>query len=68
MGRAKRTGDKDVRREAKAPRRRVDQAQQLIAKLQACADGNAAGFEPDVVRRRIERALPQRQGEIALPR
>ena len=65
---AKRTGDKDVRREAKAPRRRVDQAQQLIAKLQTCADGNAADFEPGVVRRRIERALPQRQSEIALPR
>ena len=64
---AKRTGDKDVRREAKAPRRRVDQAQQLIAKLQTCADDNAAGFEPGVVRRRIERAVPQRQSEIALP-
>ncbi len=64
---AKRTGDKDVRREAKAPRRRLDQAQRLVAKLQACANGNGTRFEPGAVWRRIERAVPQRQHEIALP-
>ncbi len=64
---AKRTADKDVRREAKAPRRRLDQAQRLVAKLHACADGNGARFEPGAVWRRIERAVPQRQSEIALP-
>ncbi|HKB26315.1 MAG TPA: hypothetical protein VKG64_14835 [Methylomirabilota bacterium] len=64
---AKRTGDKDVRREAKAPRRRLDQAQRLVAKLHACADGNGARFAPGAVWRRIERAVPQRQSEIALP-
>ncbi len=65
---AKRTGDKDVRREAKAPRRRLDQARRLVAKLHVCADGNGARFEPGAVWRRIERAVPQRQSEIALPR
>lgn len=65
---AKRTADKNVRREAKAPRRRLDQAQRLVAKLQACANGNGASFEPGAVWRRIERAVPQRQSEIALPR
>lgn len=64
---AKRTGDKDVRREAKAPRHRVDRAQLLIAKLQGCANGHGAGFSPGPVWRRIERAVPQRQSEIALP-
>ncbi len=65
---AKLTGDKDVRREAKAPRRRLDQAQRLVAKLHACADGNGARFEPGAVWQRIERAVPLRQSEITLPR
>jgi hypothetical protein len=65
---AKRTGDRDVRREAKAPRRRVDQAQQVVAKLKTCAVGDDPGFDSGVVWRRIERAVPQRQSEIALPR
>lgn len=64
---AKQTGDKDVRREAKAPRRRVDRAQQLLAKLQACGNGNGASVEPGAVWRRVERAVPRRQSEIALP-
>src|SRR5260370_298524 len=64
---AKSPGDKAVRREAKAPRRRRDQAQRLVAKLHACADGNGARFAPGAVWRRIERAVPQRQSEIALP-
>lgn len=64
---AKRTGDKDVRREAKAPRRRVDRAQQLVAKLQGCANGNSATLAPGAVWQRIEREVPQRQSEIALP-
>jgi hypothetical protein len=65
---AKQTGDKDVRREAKAPRRRVDRAQQLVQKLQACANGHGASLSPGAVWERIEREVPQRQHEIALPR
>jgi hypothetical protein len=34
---AKHTGDKDLRRAAKAPRGQVDRAQRLVSKLQACA-------------------------------
>ncbi len=64
---AKQTGDKDVRREAKAPRRRVDRAQALVAKLQTCANGGGAGFTASQVWERIEREVPQRQSELALP-
>jgi len=57
-----------VRREAKAPRRRVDQARALFDKLSACAESNgAAPFSQMAVWRRIEREVPQRQAEIALP-
>jgi hypothetical protein len=64
---AKQTADKDVRREAKAPRGQVNRIPTLVARLQACADGAGARVEPDEVWRRIEREVPQRQGEIALP-
>jgi hypothetical protein len=64
---AKHTGDDDVRRTAKAPRKRVDQARALMDKLQGCAQGNGAAFSTMSVWRRIEREVPQRQAEIALP-
>ena len=64
---AKATGDDEVRREAKAPRRRVDQARALLDKLQGCASGNGAPISQQALWRRIERELPQRQAEIALP-
>jgi hypothetical protein len=64
---ATRTGDDDVRRTAKAPRRRLDQARALLDKLQGCAESNGASFSPGAVWRRIEREVPQRQSEIALP-
>ena len=64
---AKATGDDDVRREAKAPRRRVDQARALLDKLQGCAEGNGAQVSQASLWRRIEREVPQRQTEIALP-
>jgi hypothetical protein len=64
---AKRTDDDDVRRTAKAPRRQSDQMWQLIDKLSACADVNGAAFSPRTVWRRIERDVPRRQTEIALP-
>jgi tetratricopeptide (TPR) repeat protein len=64
---AKATGDDDVRRDAKAPRKRVDQARALLDKLQGCASGNGAPISQQALWRRIEREIPQRQAEIALP-
>ena len=64
---ATRTGDDDVRRTAKAPRKRLDQARALLDKLQGCAEGHGASFSTMGVWRRIEREVPQRQTEIALP-
>jgi hypothetical protein len=65
---AKQTADKDVRREAKAPRRRVERAQELVAKLQTCANGHGSNLTAASIWRRVEREVPQRQSEIALPR
>jgi hypothetical protein len=65
---AKRTGDDDVRRSAKAPRRRLDDAPQILNKLMSCAQDNGASISPGSVVRRIERDLPRRQAEIALPK
>ena len=64
---ATRTGDDDVRRTAKAPRRRLGQARPLLDKLQTCAQSNGSSFSPVAVWRRIEREVPQRQMDIALP-
>ena len=65
---AKRTGDDDVRRFAKAPRRRLDDAPQILNKLTSCAEDNGVTLSPGAVYRRLERDLPRRQSEIALPR
>jgi hypothetical protein len=65
---AKTTPDDDVRRAAKVPGRRVRDAQPLVEKLRACAGENGAAFEPGVLWRRIEREVPRRRAEIALPR
>lgn len=64
---AKRTPDDEIRREAKAPRRRIDEARGLIAKLQDCADANGTSFAPLLLWRRIEREVPRKQAQIALP-
>ena len=64
---ATRTGNDDVRRTAKAPRKRMDQARALLDKLQGCAEDNGTSFNSMSVWRRIEREVPQRQVEIALP-
>jgi hypothetical protein len=64
---AKRTGDDDVRRTAKAPRRQREQARQLVEKLASCAEMNGAAFSPLVLWRRIEAELPQRRMDVALP-
>jgi hypothetical protein len=64
---AKHTGDDEVRRTAKAPRKRVDQARALLDKLSGCAEGNGAPLSQLGMRRRIEREVPVRQAQIALP-
>jgi hypothetical protein len=64
---AKRTGDDQIRRAAKAPRQRLDDARALVDKLQDCAADHGTSFGPMQVWRRIEHEAPQRQAEIALP-
>jgi hypothetical protein len=65
---AKQTHDKELRRVAKAPRRRVEEARALVDKFQRCAADNGSSLAPLVVWQRIEREVPHRQAEIALPR
>jgi hypothetical protein len=64
---AKTTGDDELRRVAKAPRKRLDQARLLLGKLSGCADANGSPLNQGGLWRRIEREVPQRQIEIALP-
>lgn len=64
---AKTTGDDDVRRVAKAPRKRLEQARTLLSKLSGCADANGSSLNQLGLWRRIEREVPQRQVDIALP-
>jgi len=64
---AKQTGDDDVRRAAKAPRRRLEDARALLDKMQTCAADNGASFSQGTVWRKIEREVPRRQAQIALP-
>ena len=64
---AKQTGDDDVRRAAKAPRKRLDEARSLLDKLQECAGDNGASFSQMGVWRKIEREVPHRQAEITQP-
>jgi hypothetical protein len=64
---AKATGDKDVRRAAKAPRRRLEEARALFDKLSACAEANGASLPTAILWRRVEREVPRKQVEIALP-
>ena len=64
---AKHTGDNEVRRTAKAPRRRAERAYALLDKLSGCAENHGAPLSAAAVRRRIERDVPRRQAEIALP-
>lgn len=63
---AKTTGDDDVRRAAKAPRRRFGDARQLLDKLQGCAP-DGARIDPAAVLQRLQQEVPRRQAEIALP-
>jgi hypothetical protein len=64
---AKRTKDDDLRRTAKAPRKHFAEARGLVDKLQKCAHENGSSFAPLMVFHRIEREVPKRQAQIALP-
>jgi hypothetical protein len=64
---AKHTGDDEVRRTAKAPRKRADQARALLDKLSGCAGSHGATVSQGELWRRIEREVPLRQTDIALP-
>jgi len=65
---AKTTGDDEVRQAAKAPRKRLGEARPLLNKLQTCAENNGATLSTASVWQRIDREIPRRQAEIALPR
>src|SRR5262245_49999197 len=65
---AKRVGDDDVRRAAKAPRRRLNEVPGAIEKLKTCAADHGASFSPIAIWDRIEREATRRQETIALPR
>jgi hypothetical protein len=64
---AKAGGDDEVRREAKAPRRRKDEGLRFVEKLRACAVENGAAFDPLVLWTRVEEEVRRRRSEIALP-
>jgi hypothetical protein len=64
---AKQTGDDDVRRAAKAPRKRLDEARTLLHKFQKCADDNGATFSQMTIWEKIQREVPRRQTEIRQP-
>lgn len=65
---AKTTGDDDVRRAAKAPRHRINEARALVDKISKCAQMNGTELPVGAIWQRIQREVPRRQAEIALPR
>jgi hypothetical protein len=65
---AKTTADDDVRRAAKAPRRRVQEARGLVDKLAGCAEANGSRLELATLWQRVEQEVPRKQAEITLPR
>jgi hypothetical protein len=65
---AKTTDDDDVRRAAKAPRRRVQEARALLDKLTGCAEANGSPLPVMAMWKRIEQQVPSKQAEITLPR
>jgi len=64
---AKQTGDDEVRRAAKGAAQAPGDARALLDKLQTCAADNGASFSQGTVWRKIEREVPRRQAQIALP-
>ncbi len=65
--RGKRTGGDDRPRPPKAPRQQLAGARALLDKLSDCADDHGASVSAFSLWRRIEREVPKRQAEIALP-
>jgi hypothetical protein len=65
---AKATGDDDVRRAGKAPRLRLAEARALVDKLSECAEANGSELPVASIWVRVQREVPRRQAEIALPR
>ncbi len=65
---AKTTDDDDVRRAAKAPRRRVQEARGLVDKLAGCAEANGSQLQVMPSGNGSRRASPRKQAEITLPR
>lgn len=64
---AKAVKDDDLRRDAKAPRHRAEEGRRLVGKLEHCAAASHASFDPLAAWMRIQREVPRRQAEIALP-
>jgi hypothetical protein len=64
---AKRTSDDDVRRSAKGLRKRLAEARGVIEKWQGCAQEHGAVLDLWTIKRRIDREVPSRKAEIALP-
>ncbi len=64
---AKTVQDEELRREARAPRSRADEARRLVAKLQGCAAANDAALDLVGLMHRIEQEIPRRRAEIRLP-
>ncbi len=65
---AKTTDDDDVRRAAKAPRRRVPAARGLVDKLAGCAEANGTHLPVGTLWKRVEQDVPRVQAQITLPR
>jgi hypothetical protein len=65
---ARTTQDDEIRRLAKAPRRRLREARALAAKLEACARANGATFDALAVWQQVQQDIPRRRAEVALPR
>lgn len=64
---AKTTGDDNVRRAAKAPRRRLREGRSLVDKLSECARDNGSTLHVVPLWLRLQRQVRERQAEIALP-
>lgn len=65
---AKMTDDDDVRRAAKAPRRRVQEARGLVDKLAGCAEANGTHLPVGALWKWVEQEVPRARVEVTLPR
>jgi hypothetical protein len=65
---ARTSPDDEIRRLAKAPRRRLQEVRALATKLEACARANGTAFDALAVWRQVQQEIARRRAEIALPR